>query len=86
MRVNNYPDFGRNGHDLETLMLCKFQDQSNSILVLAKKQEAHSIFNIGLSSWSMDCRYILMENYDDMKASIEDYKELYRWIKNQLLK
>ena len=82
----NYPDFGRKGHDLETLMLCKFQDQNTSILVLAKKQSVHSLFNIGLSSWSMDCRYILMENYDDMKASIEDYKELYRWISNQLLK
>jgi hypothetical protein len=81
-----YPDFGKKGHDLELLMTCKFQDQTSSILVLAKKMMAHSLFNICLSAWSMDCRYIVMENHEDMKAAIEDYREFYLWISNHLLK
>lgn len=81
-----YPDFGRRGHDLEGLSVHKFGDGVTSILVLAKRQGAHSFFNMGLSAWSMDCRYISMENYGDMKAFICDYKELYQWINDNLLK
>jgi hypothetical protein len=82
----NYPDYGRRGHDLEGLAVHKFGDGVNSILAAAKKSGANSLFNVGLSVWSMDCRYISMENHEDMKASINDYKELYQWIRDNLLK
>lgn len=82
----HYPDYGKRGHDLEGLAICKFGDGVSSILVRAKQNEMHSLFNVSLSAWSMDCRYISMENYEDMKASISDYKELYKWIKDSLLK
>jgi hypothetical protein len=45
-----------------------------------------AIYQFGCPRGLWDCRYISMENYEDMKASISDYKELYKWIKDSLLK
>ncbi len=82
----NYPDWGRQGHNLESLMIHKFGNPTTSILAQAKKANQTSLANIGLSAWSMDCRYIYLENFDDMKDSIHAYKELYKWINTSLLK
>lgn len=81
-----YPDYGRRGHNLEELVLCKFADGATCILVAAKELNAVSMVTVGLSSWSMDCRYIVIESLADMKDAINDYKELYQWIKENLLK
>jgi len=81
-----YPDFGRRGHNLEELVLCKFGDGITCILLLAKERNAVATVTVGLSSWSMDCRYIVIESLKDMKDAINDYKELYQWIKENLLK
>lgn len=81
-----YPDYGKRGHNLEELVLCRFGDGVTSILLLAKERDALATVAIGLSSWSMDCRYIVIESLEDMKDAINDYKELYQWIKENLLK
>ncbi len=81
-----YPDFGRQGHDLERLIIIKYGNPSTSILAKIKMAHKTSLANIGLSAWSMDCRYKQMENIDDMKDSINDYKGLYKWISDELLK
>lgn len=82
----NYPDYGRRGHDLEGLVVHKFGTPVTSILAMAKLFNATGLFNVSLSAWSMDCRYIQLENHADMRASINDYKELYKWISENLLK
>jgi hypothetical protein len=82
----HYPEYGKRGHDLEGLIIHKFENGALSILALAKQANVISLFNVGLSAWSMDCRYFSMKNYEDIKASINDYKELYKWIKDSLLK
>lgn len=81
-----YPDYGRRGHNLEELVLYKFADGVTCILVVAKERNAVATVGVGLSSWSMDCRYIAIESLEDMKDAINDYKELYQWIKENLLK
>lgn len=81
-----YPDFGKEGHNLESLILQRFGLPQTSILAMAKQANKTSLANIGLSAWSMDCRYIYMENFEDMKYSINCYKGLYIWIKEELLK
>lgn len=81
-----YPDYGKRGHNLEELVLCKFGDGITCILRLAKELDAVSKLTVGMSSWSMDCRYIVIESNEDMKDAINDYKELYQWIKENLLK
>lgn len=81
-----YADYGRQGHNLEGLMLQKFGDGISSILIVAKLMGQQSLFSISLSSWSMDCRYLHMKDYPDMRDAINDYKELYQWIKSNLLK
>jgi HEPN domain-containing protein len=79
-----YRDFGAEGHDLSKLVVEKFKDGKRSIATEAKSIGADKL-NIGLSAWSMDCRYKVRRDYADMSASIEDYKELYRWIKTNFL-
>jgi hypothetical protein len=82
---SKYPDHGWAGHDLSGLTLVKFKNGKDSILSIAKALGDTGKFNIGLSAWSMDCRYKTMITYDDMKLSINAYKELYKWIKSNFL-
>lgn len=82
----NYPDYGRRGHDLEGLVVHKYGQPATSILSLIKAAGKTGLFNVGLSAWSMDCRYSYLENVEDMRASINDYKEMYKWINDNLLK
>lgn len=82
----SYPSYGRRGHDLAELVLCKFADGTTSILRKAKLDKVPEKVNVGLSAWSMDCRYIVVESHPDMNSAILAYKELYLWIKESLLK
>jgi hypothetical protein len=58
-----YPDYGRRGHDLEDLVVCKFADGRTSLLSLAMSMKAQGLFNVGLSARSMDCKYAKLETY-----------------------
>lgn len=79
-----YPDKGRAGHDLETLIAFKWTaDQSIESALMAAHET--SLSNIGLSNWTMDCRYKVMLSHDDMKEAINDYRGLYKWINNKLV-
>lgn len=80
-----YPESGGEGHDLKILIQTKFRDRKSSIVSTAKDIGATDQLSIGLSAWSMNCRYKIMTSFDDMKASVDDYKELYLWIKTNFL-
>lgn len=82
----NYPSYGRRGHDLSELVLCKYGDGVNSILRNALREGVSEKVNVGLSAWSMDCRYIVLGSPVCMRSAILAYKELYQWIKESLLK
>jgi hypothetical protein len=80
-----YPDYGWRGHDLEGMITTKFGDQISSVAHKARQLRQTSYINIGLSAWTMDCRYKIMRNHADNLASIGDYKGLYIWIRNNFL-
>lgn len=80
-----YHDHGWRGHDLQDLALTKFSDRVTSVTSKARQMGQTSYINIGLSAWSMDCRYKVLSNPANMIDSIGDYKGLYIWIKNNFL-
>lgn len=82
---SKYPDHGWAGHDLSGLTIVKFKNGRDSILSVAKALGETRRISVGLSAWSMDCRYKIMVTHDDMKLSINAYKELYKWIKANFL-
>lgn len=79
-----YPDHGFSGHNLIKLIQHKYPP-NRSIFTTMKDHNALSKANICLSSWTMDCRYKNKLDYINMKSPINDYKELYLWIKDNLL-
>jgi hypothetical protein len=79
-----YQAFGADGHDLSKLVIEKFKGGKRSIATEAKQLGADQL-NRGLSAWSMACRYKVRRDYIDMSESIEDYKELYTWLKTNFL-
>jgi len=79
-----YPDRGFDGHDLLKLIKHRYPPQ-RSIYTTMKARKELSKANISLSKWTMDCRYKKKLDYANMKASLNDYKELYLWIRDNLL-
>lgn len=80
-----YPDSGPDGHNLESLVFCQWGTKRECISALIKALGATQLSNIALSCWTMDCRYKVLVDQANMKASIDDYKGFYEWIKVNLL-
>ncbi len=79
-----YPDRGFDGHNLLKLIQHRYHPQ-HSILTIMKARNEIFKANISLSEWTMNCRYKKKHDYANMKESITDYKELYLWIRDNLL-
>jgi HEPN domain-containing protein len=78
-----YPNRGWEGHNLETLISVKYKNGRS--LARDAKEIGATVLSVGLSAWSMNCRYKIMNDYPSMEDTISAYKELYLWIKTNFL-